>query len=254
MSKNHSRREFLFTTGAAGLGMATFGLARPAAGRAGAKIGVLSIGVVGTIGARDRREVNDHPNAEIVGLCDVDADYLARAKNEHPGAFTCKDYREAFANHADEFDAVIVATPDHTHGPIMLTALAHGKHVYGQKPLVQQLEELILIERAIAANPQLVTQTGNQRMVFPGRRAAVEILRSGVLGKAVEAYAWTGAPNQGNYFNFDGEVSDPVDPPAGLDWNLWLGPCEEQPYRDMIVPARWRSCAATPGRGTCESC
>ena len=241
MSKNHSRREFLFTTGAAGLGMATFGLARPAAGRAGDKIGVLSIGVVGTIGARDRREVNDHPNAEIVGLCDVDADYLARAKNEHPGAFTCKDYREAFANHADEFDAVIVATPDHTHGPIMLTALAHGKHVYGQKPLVQQLEELILIERAIAANPQLVTQTGNQRMVFPGRRAAVEILRSGVLGKAVEAYAWTGAPNRGNYFNFDGVVSDPLDPPAHLDWNLWRGPCQEQPYRDQIVPARWRS-------------
>ena len=71
-----------------------------------------------------------------------------------------------------KFDAVIVATPDHTHAPIMLTAFQHDKHVYGQKPLVHQLEELVMMEKAIAAKPHLVTQLGNQRMVKPGRRAA----------------------------------------------------------------------------------
>jgi predicted dehydrogenase len=158
-----------------------------------------------------------------------------------PAAFTCRDYREAFAAHADEFDAVIVATPDHSHGPIMLTALAHDKHVYGQKPLVQQLEELVLIEKAIAKKPHLVTQLGNQRMVYPGRRAAVEILRRGMLGKAIAAHVWTGSPSRGRYFNFDRELKEPCEAPSHLDWDLWLGPCAEAPYREGLAPIVWRS-------------
>ena len=155
---------------------------------------VLSVGVIGTIGGTDRKQLDAHPAVQITGLCDVDSNYLEDTRLEHPDAFVCTDYREAFDKHADKFDAVIVSTPDHTHAPIMLTALAAGKHVYGQKPLVHQLQELRLIEEAMAARPDLVTQVGNQRMVYPGRRAAVEILRSGQLGKAIAAYAWTGSP------------------------------------------------------------
>ncbi|TDJ69822.1 MAG: Gfo/Idh/MocA family oxidoreductase [Planctomycetota bacterium] len=236
-----SRREFIRSTGAAGLGVATVGWSRVVPAQSNSKLRVLSIGVVGTIGAKDRKTVAEHPSAEIVGLCDVDEEYLAEAAEDHPDAFTCKDYRTAFADRADEFDAVIVATPDHSHATIMLTALAHDKHVYGQKPLVHQLEEIVLIERAIAAKPDLVTQVGNQRMVYPGRRAAVEILRSGVLGKAVAGYAWTGSPNRGSYFNFDRELSGPLSPPESLDWDLWLGPCAERPYREHLVPTKWRS-------------
>lgn len=241
MIVDFSRRDFLRTAGAAGVSVATMGLSRPAAAQSNSNVRVLSIGVVGSIGATDRRQIAGHPSAEIVGLCDVDANYLAQAKEEHPDAFVCADYREAFTTHVDKFDAVIVATPDHTHATIMLTALAHDKHVYGQKPLVHQLEELVLIERAIRAKPDLVTQVGNQRMVFPGRRAAVEILRSGVLGKAVAGYAWVGSPGRNQYFNFDHVLSDPNDPPAHLNWNLWLGPCEVKPYRDQLLPLVWRS-------------
>ena len=61
--------------------------------------------------------------------------------NSHPDAFTCKDYREAFEKHVDKFDAVIVSVPDHSHAPILLTAMLHHKHVYGQKPLVHPLTE-----------------------------------------------------------------------------------------------------------------
>ena len=236
-----SRRDFLRTAGVAGVSVATMGLSRPAAAQSNSNVRVLSIGVVGSIGATDRRQIAGHPSAEIVGLCDVDANYLAQAKEEHPDAFVCADYREAFTTHVDKFDAVIVATPDHTHATIMLTALAHDKHVYGQKPLVHQLEELVLIERAIRAKPDLVTQVGNQRMVFPGRRAAVEILRSGVLGKAVAGYAWVGSPGRNQYFNFDHVLSDPNDPPAHLNWDLWLGSCQEKPYRDHLLPLVWRS-------------
>jgi predicted dehydrogenase len=178
---------------------------------------------------------------EISGLCDVDSNAIALATKDHPGAFTCRDYRQAFADYGDKFDAVIVSTPDHTHAPIMLTALANHKHVYGQKPLVHQLEELAMMEKAIAARPSLITQVGNQRMANAGRRAAVEILRSGALGKAVEAHVWVNSPNERDYFNLDRSLAEPTQPPSNLDWNLWQGPCAEAPYRPGIAPVVWRS-------------
>ncbi|QDU68176.1 Gfo/Idh/MocA family protein [Engelhardtia mirabilis] len=236
-----SRRQFIQTTGAAGFGLAATRLARGASLFEPGPVRVLSIGVIGTIGGADREQVAAHPEAQIVGLCDVDANSLARASEDHPDAFTCTDYREAFARHGDAFDAVIVSTPDHSHAPIALTALAHDKHVYGQKPLVHQLEEIALVERAIAAKPDLVTQVGNQRMAYPGRRAAVEILRSGVLGRALEAHAWTGAPGPDPYFNFEHHLSAPVRPPEHIDFDLWLGPCQERPYREDLLPVKWRS-------------
>jgi len=246
--RKSSRREFLKTTGGAGLGVAALGVPGWAHMRsqdstvpANSKVQVLSIGVVGSIGAQDRHQVASHPAVQITGLCDVDSRHLETAKGEHPDAFTCKDYREAFANHAAEFDAVIVSTPDHTHASIMTMALAAGKHVYGQKPLVHQLEELVMIDEAMQARPDLMTQVGNQRMVYPGRRAAVELLRSGVLGKAIAAYAWTSAPNRGRYFNYDRVFSDPVPAPAHIDWDLWQGPCDPAPYREHLLPLTWRS-------------
>ena len=238
-----NRRRFLWTTGAAGLGLSSIVRAqtRQPAVAPNSKLRVLSIGVVGTIGVVDRTQVSRHPAVEIAGLCDVDSNALAIAARDHPAAFTCRDYREAFAAHGDAFDAVIVSTPDHSHASIMLTALAHHKHVYGQKPLVHQLEELVLMEKAIAARPQLVTQVGNQRMASAGRRAAVDILRSGALGKAVEAHVWVNSPNEREYFNRDRVVGEPLAPPANLDWNLWLCACADTPYREGIAPVVWRS-------------
>ena len=237
-----NRRHFLHTAAAAGLSLTALGASRVRAASPNAKLRVLSIGVVGTIGKADRRAVASHPNAEIVGLCDVDSNYLAEAAKDHPNAFTCRDYREAFAKYGDKFDAVIVSVPDHSHAPILLTAMAHDKHVYGQKPLVHQLAELVMVEQALKAKPNLVTQLGNQRMAHPGRRAAVEILRQGQLGKAIEAFAWTGSPNPGGpYFNYEKVTKENSKPPANLDWDLWLGPCAAMPYRELIAPARWRS-------------
>lgn len=243
MPASFNRRRFLWTTGAAGIGLSSIvrSQTRQPAVAANSKLRVLSIGVVGTIGHVDRKQVSQHPAVEIAGLCDVDSNALAQAAKDHPAAFTCRDYREAFARHGDAFDAVIVSTPDHSHASIMLTALANHKHVYGQKPLVHQLEELVMMEKAIAARPQLVTQVGNQRMAHAGRRAAVDILRSGMLGKAVEAHVWVNSPNEREYFNYDRVVGEPVAPPANLDWNQWLCACADTPYRDGIAPVVWRS-------------
>jgi predicted dehydrogenase len=243
MESPFNRRKFLWTTGVAGIGLATSArsFAQAPAVSPNSKLRVLCIGVVGTIGAEDRHQVAAHPSVEIAGLCDVDSIALAKAAAEHPSAFTCADYREAFSKYGDKFDAVIVATPDHSHAPIMLTALANHKHVYGQKPLVHQLEELVMMEKAIAARPDLVTQIGNQRMVFPGRRAAVEILRSGVLGKAVAAHVWVNSPNDRTYFNLDRIIEPNSPPPSNLNWDLWLCATEKIPYHGGMAPVVWRS-------------
>jgi len=236
-----SRRTFLQSTALFSAGV-TLAQSRPARAALETRLRVLSIGVVGTIGEADRHHVRSHPRADIVGLCDVDEQALAKASGEHPDAFTCADYREAFDKHGDKFDAVIVSTPDHAHCAMMTTALARGKHVYGQKPLVQQLEELDFLSRGIARHPDLVTQTGCQRIESNERRAAVDLLRRGVLGKVVEVHvAYGGGAHSGGYYFADGKLGEPVDPPQGFNYDLWLCGAEHEPCRPNMVQRQWRS-------------
>ncbi|MGB0767159.1 MAG: Gfo/Idh/MocA family protein, partial [Phycisphaeraceae bacterium] len=198
---------------------------------------VLQVGI-GGIGGLDRNKIASHPRARIVGLVDVNKPLLNEVAKGIGDVFTETDYRKAFADHNDAFDAVVVCTPDHTHAAPMLLGLAHDKHVYGQKPLVHQLEELTLLEKAVNARPHLATQTGNQRMEIPGRRVAVDILRRNLLGPAREAWVWTTAK-----FGSTTAIDLPAEKtaPQNLDWDLWLGPAKPQPYRDGIAPFNWRA-------------
>ncbi|MFZ4430592.1 MAG: Gfo/Idh/MocA family protein [Phycisphaerales bacterium] len=235
-----SRRDFMKQAAAAGVLLT--GLPRTAKARVDTKLRVLSIGVTGTIGGTDRKIIASHPKVEIAGLCDIDAGVLAQAATEHPAAFTCADYREAFDKHGGKFDGVIVATPDHSHCAIMTTALARGKHVYGQKPLVHQLGELGLLRNAAAAKPELATQTGAQRIEHAARRAAVDILRSGALGKVIEVHiAFGGGARAGGFYFSDGTLGDPIEPPAGFDYDLWLNGAAHEPCRPGMVQRQWRS-------------
>lgn len=237
-----SRRRFLLQATAAGAVVLAGPHLLAARRRADTKLRVLSIGVVGTIGDADRKAVASHPQAEIVGLCDIDAEQMAKAAMDHPDAFQCIDYREAFDKHADKFDAVIVATPDHSHCVIMTLALSRGKHVYGQKPLVQQLEELDILSRAIKARPDLATQTGAQRIEHPPRRAAVDILKSGGLGKVIEVHiTYGGSAIAGGHYFADGKLGDPIEPPSGFNYDLWLNGAQHEPCRPQMVKRQWRS-------------
>lgn len=206
------------------------------------KLRILQIGVGGSIAPTDRGQLLAHPDVVFTGLCDVDSAALAQVAKELPEAFTCRDFREAFDRHGDRFDAALVCVPDHNHALIMMTALRADKHVYGQKPLVQQLAEVSAIEAAVAARPDCVTQVGNQRMGHTGRQYAVDILRRGLLGKAIEAHVWVdGPPDRGNGFFYYGGLKEPTAPPANVDWPLWLGAAEDAPYREGLVSLRWRS-------------
>ncbi len=253
MASQELSRRAVLQTGAAAIGsvaaaslltrstLAAAAPRRPFSGKLG-KLQVLQVGVGGSIAPADRHELKQHPDVVFAGLCDVDSDALAQVSKEHPQAFTCRDFREAFDKHRDAFDAVVVCTPDHNHALIMMTALKAGKHVYGQKPLVQQLSEVPAIQAAARACPTQVTQVGNQRMGYTGRQYAVDILRKNLLGKAIEAHVWvSGPPDQGDGYFYYGGLKEPTPAPANLDWPLWLGAAQDAPHREGLVGQRWRS-------------
>lgn len=233
-----SRREFVKS---AGVAMTTGGLLSAATRVSAAEdtkvLRVLQIGV-GGIGGMDRNNIKSHARAKIVGLCDVDTNTLAKVGEQFPDAFRDTDYRAIFADRKDEFDAVNICSPDHMHAPQIMMSLAHDKHCYAQKPVVQQLEELTLVADAMAKKPHLSTQVGNQRMQSEGRRIAVDILKRGLLGPAVSAYAWA---NTTRGSATPKELPEAKQPPAHVDWDLWLGAADKQPYRDGIVPNHWRA-------------
>ncbi|RFC43258.1 MAG: putative dehydrogenase/Predicted dehydrogenase [Verrucomicrobia bacterium] len=213
------------------------------------KLRIFQIGV-GGIGALQRDNLTDHPMVEWAGFCDVDKYARDRMEVKFPGTFLTADYREAFAKHADKFDAVIVDTPDFHHAPMMITALKHKKHVYGQKPLVHQLDELRLMKEALAARPGLFTQMGNQRACLPGRMQAVELLKSNRLGKPVEAHVWTGTVALNTYFVEPwSALPDSMPVPPTLDWDLWNGPlAQPMPFHpERMFPRRWRAYWETGG-------
>jgi len=246
------RRDFLKYTAASGLAVSTGSLfsacyanptVQPRRIGPNDKLNVLSIGVIGTIGGHDRNQVSKHKRAQIVGLCDVDSNQLAKAANNHKDAFQEKDYRVCFDKHVDKFDAVICATPDHTHCAIDTLALSKGKHVYGQKPLVQQLEEVAILRDMTEANPNLSTQMGNQRMQSPGRRAAVHVMKSGYLGKCKEIFVSTGSGLKGGGRFFNNRNQHPTEPaPDHLDWDLWQSGVQPLiDYRPGLAPIKWRA-------------
>ena len=155
-----TRRSFLKTGTVLATGIASLSWRARADTNKNGKLQILHIGVGGSIAPSDRSQLKAHPNVVFTGLCDVDSNALTAISKEHPEAFTCRDFREAFEKHSDKFDAVVVCVPDHNHAVIDMTAMKAGKHVYGQKPLVQQLSEVAAIESAIKACPNLVTQAG----------------------------------------------------------------------------------------------
>ncbi len=136
-------------------------------------------------------------------------------------------------------DAVIVATPDHTHAIVAGTAIRMGKHVYCQKPLTQTVYEARLL-RKLAREHKVATQMGNQGSAEDGLRRAVEVIQAGLIGPVRQVYVWTNRPIWPQGMDRPAG-SDPV--PATLDWDGWIGPAPMRPYK-----AEWPAKLANGGR------
>ena len=242
-SGNVTRRAFLAaaTTSAALTGCATqVNTARVVPGRISPneRLNIAAIGIGGMGGANIAACATEN----IVALCDVDDLCGAKAFAAYPDASRYRDFRVMFDKEHKAIDAVIVATPDHTHAVAAMEAMRAGKHVYCQKPLAHSIYEARRLTEA-ARETGVQTQMGNQGNSSDQMRRLCEWVRSGALGQVREVHAWSDRPVGGDpWSDFPimkrPDKTPPV--PDTLDWDLWLGPAPERPYHPIYTPLTWR--------------
>jgi predicted dehydrogenase len=194
----------------------------------------LNIAGVG-LGARGLGNIEKCEGANIVALCDVDFTLAATALKANPDAAKYHDFRKMLDKEKN-IVAVVISTPDHTHAVIAAEAMRRGKHVYVETPLAHDVWEARELAR-IAGETGVVTQMGNERHSGAGIRRAVEMIWGGGLGPIRQVHCWTNRPQWPQGIGRPAEKS-PL--PAGLAWDLWLGPAPERTYHPAYHPYRWR--------------
>jgi len=175
-------------------------------------------------------------------MCDVDDKRAADGYNACPNAKKYKDFRVMFDEMANEIDAVIISTPDHTHFAATMIAMELGKHVYVEKPLAHNIWQLRTMKKA-ANHYGIISQMGNQGHTTNGIRLIKEWYDAGVLGEVKEVHGWLGKFNfqPGGYWTKPVSFPPPEHKvPDYLDWNLWLGPATNRPFNNAYAPKSWR--------------
>ncbi len=236
-----SRRRFIQTTAAAAIGaplILSCSRNKPAPSN---RLSHACIGV-GGMGWSDLQKFKEHPNVQIVAICDVDSENLKKASEILPDARTYTDWRELLEKEADNIDSVNVAVPDHNHFPIAYNAIRKGKHVYCQKPMCHDVAEVRKLTEA-AEKYGVITQLGTQIASRKGDLTAVQIIRDGVIGKVKHAYLCSNRPGAvENYRLMGPRPAGGESPPAKLDWDLWIGTAPERPYApDIYHQVKWRA-------------
>jgi predicted dehydrogenase len=175
--------------------------------------------------------------AQIVALCDCDEQNAAGSFAEYPDARKYRDWRRML-DAEKALDAVLVATPDHSHAVVSIAAMRLGRHVYCEKPLARSIWEVRQMAK-VAGESRVATQMGTQGHAFEGTRRAVEVMRAGLLGDVAELHVWTDRP-AGWWPQGVLRPADTPPVPPTLDWDVWLGPAPERPYNPAYVPFKWR--------------
>jgi hypothetical protein len=261
-----SRRRFLKTSLVAGLGAAVLPSRLVRGYAANERINVALVGV----GGRGTWFVDTIPRMEnVVAVCDVDEQKIAatmrywdetgrryaasphdweqragaefgRLVQSPPRQF--RDFRRMLEELDSGLDAVVVATPDHTHAVASAAVMRAGKHVFCEKPLTRTIHESRAL-RELARKQGITTSMGNQGTYSGAFRRALELVRGGTIGQIREVHVWN-----------DGGGADRNEPPQGeqpipdhLDWDLWLGPAASRPFH-----AQWMQRHLWREFGTCQ--
>ncbi len=234
--KNLSRRSFMKIAATAGTGA----LVIPNLLRCSPS-DRLNFAVIG-VGGRGEASWTQVPKESIVAMCDVDDRQSAAGFEACPKAKRYKDFRKMFDEMAKDIDAVIIATPDHTHFAAAMAAMELGKHVFVEKPLAHNIWQLRVLKQA-AKHYGVVSQMGNQGHTTHGIRLVKEWYDAGVLGQVKEVIAWQGKidPIKDGYFRKPASFPPQEEPiPKELDWNLWQGPTAVRPFNNIYAPGTWR--------------
>ncbi len=203
----------------------------------------LNIAGIGIGGKGSDNLANVAKTQNIVALCDVDwSDRTDKVFKTYPDAKKYKDFRIMLDKQKD-IDAVIIATPDHTHAVITLEAIKRGKHVYTEKPLTHTVKEARILTNA-AREYKVASQMGNSGQAGEGPRRLREMIWDGVIGSVREVHLWTDRSNKGLFETYWPQgVKRPEDTPPvpeNLDWDLFVGPAPMRPYHPSYHPFKWR--------------
>lgn len=225
------------------------------------RVGVGLIGV-GAMGRGHLRRLAGDPGFQLLAVCEVDpirreearttADQVYAAEKTsgaYKGCAAYNDYRELLAR--PDIDAVVIATPDHWHALQSIDAAKAGKDVYCEKPISVTLQEGRRVVETVRRYGR-VFQTGTQYRSIPTIRQVVQFVRDGGIGKVKQVFTqlhtlggWLGNPRCRPYLaalqpEVTGQLYTPVDfalpeepVPAGLDWDLWVGPAPWRPYNRL---------------------
>ncbi len=232
------RRQFVAGIGAAGIGITV--LPRHVVGGAGFKapsdrLNIACIGIGGK-GNSDTKGLSLQGSENIYATCDIDDERGADIRNLFSKAKHFKDFRDMLDKEGDNIDAVSISTPDHTHAVAAIAAMKMGKHVRVQKPLARTVAEVRMMTD-VAKESGVVTQMGNQGNAGDGTRVIREMIDAGLIGTPREVHYWTNRPIWPQAIKRPLEV---FDIPAGVEWDLWLGPAKYRPYNPAYHPFAWR--------------
>jgi hypothetical protein len=222
------------------------------------------------VGGRGEWFVETIPNQQnVVALCDVNAkkidgalqhwqklsdtfansqhDWERRASANYRRLLDAKpaifpDFRKMLDQMGKGIDAIVVATPDHTHAVVSAAAMHAGKHVFCEKPLTRTLHESRAL-RELARKQKVATAMGNQGTYSGPFRRAVELIRNGTIGEVKEVHIWNSGGGADRKQLPKGEQAVP----QGLEWDLWLGPAAARPFHaEWLQRHNWREF------GTCQ--
>jgi predicted dehydrogenase len=229
-----NRRHLIRSSAFAG----TYSLLSPFANAAGAnsELRVVVIGVKGR-GSSHLNSILSHKKARLVGLCDIDSDQLKRRVTEMEkrhkltGLKTYSDYRKVCED--KDVDAVCIATANHTHTIIALTAAAHGKHAYTEKPVSHNIWEGQKLAEGQAKYGTIIAH-GFQRRSETSWAEALAWLEEGKLGKLTLARGFCYKPRKSI-----GKVPSPVAAPKTVDYDLWSGPRKILPIQRKQFHYDW---------------
>jgi predicted dehydrogenase len=220
----------------------------------------VNIGLVGAggQGRTNVRSLLEHADAQVIAVADP-AEYFDLERFYFKGMAGRKPVRDMIERHYQQttpnyrcaeyadfremlqretaLDAVLCATPDHLHASVVVPAMKAGKHVYCEKPLTHNIREARLVAR-VAKETGVATQMGNQGHSTDTMRETVEWIQAGLIGKITEVHAWVNAGRWNPALM--GRPTDAALTPAGLQWDLWLGPREPRPFNPAYFPVSWR--------------
>lgn len=260
MTDRTSRRDFLRTTAGAAAAAGTLDLIAasplaaeplvlegrdpvPPRAREPVNVAIIGTGGMGTghMNAFLKFAKDGTEEVRVVGLCDVCQPRLAAAAtrcNEQQGGTvdTYADYRELLRR--PDLHGVLIASPEHWHGPMAEDAIRAGKDVYVEKPMTLRLDAALRLKKVADANPAVRVQVGTQYVMYPSYHEARRLIQAGKIGKPVfsqTSYCRNSKTGEWLYYRID----PAWEPGVNLDWKAWCGPLGKAEW-DPAVYARWR--------------